>query len=101
MKKLSQSQLIFALSFFLLHAANAQTDSIAALNEIKLFQHELDKEYRDPAKSPLGKKASQFQGHEFFPINLKFRVVAKLKVIKNSHFLMMKTTSGLLDEERI
>jgi uncharacterized protein (DUF1684 family) len=101
MKKLIQHQLIFALSFFLLHTANAQTDSIAALNEIKMFQHELAKEYRDPAKSPLGKKANQFQGHEFFPINLKFRVVAKLKMTSNSPFFMMKTTSVRLDEERV
>jgi len=85
MKKLVL-QIIFALSVFLVGNANAQSDSTAAAGEIKLFHQELDKEYRDPAKSPLGKNAAQFQGHEFFPIDLKFRVAAKLKVKSNSPF---------------
>jgi uncharacterized protein (DUF1684 family) len=101
MKKLVLLQTILALSVFLWGKANAQSDSIAAVSEIKLFQAELDKEYRDPTKSPLKKNAAQFQGHEFFPINLKFRVVAKLKVTSNNPFFMMKTTSIQLSEERV
>jgi uncharacterized protein (DUF1684 family) len=100
MKRVAPFQIIFILSFFLSHAY-AQSDSVAAMSEIKIFQQELDKEYRDPVKSPLGKNAKKFKGHEFFPINLKFRVVAKLKVTSNSPFFMMKTTSVRLDEERI
>jgi len=91
----------FALCVILSGRAIAQSDSVAAVSEIRNFQAELDKEYRDPAKSPFRKNAAQFQGHEFFPINLEYRVLAKLKVTNNSPFLMMKTTTGILDEERI
>ncbi len=93
---------LIILLAYLSGKAIAQSDSTTAVNEIKMFQAELDKEYRDPAKSPLGKKGvTQFLGHEFFPINLKFRVVAKLKVTNNSPFFMMKTTSMRLNEERV
>jgi uncharacterized protein (DUF1684 family) len=101
MKKLALLQIVFAFLVFLFTNANAQSDSIAAVHEIKIFQEELDKEYRDPAKSPLRKKATQFKGHEFFPINLKFRVKAKLKLTNSSPFFMMKTTSVVLSEERV
>ena len=101
MKKLVLQRIFFVLSVFIAGNANAQSDFIAAISEIKMFQQELDKEYRDPAKSPLGKKAAQFQGHEFFPINLKFRITAKLNVKSNSPFFMMKTTSIYPSEERI
>jgi uncharacterized protein (DUF1684 family) len=100
MKRLAPFQIIFILAFFL-SPAYAQSDSVAFVREIKMFQQELDKEYRDPAKSPLGKKAKKFKGHEFFPVNLKFRVVAKLKVTNGSPSFMMKTTTVRLDEERI
>jgi len=101
MKKLVLLQIIFILSLFLVGNVNAQSDSLAAVSDIKIFQQELDKEYRDPAKSPLRKNVSQFHGHEFFPVNLKFRVVAKLKVTNNSPFFMIKTTSVHLNEERV
>lgn len=100
MKKLI-AQTIFALLIVSSGNANAQSDSVAAMSEIKIFQEELGKEYRDPAKSPLRKKANKFKGHEFFPINLKLRVSAKLKVTNSSPFFMMKTTSVRLSEERI
>src|SRR5277367_2410724 len=93
--------ILIVLSIYLSGRAIAQSDSIVAVSEIKMFQEELDKEYRDSIKSPLRKNAAQFQGHEFFPIELKFRVVAKLKVTNNSPFFMMKTTSPRLNEERV
>lgn len=92
---------MFALLIVSPGKANAQSDSVAWIREIKIFQEELEKEYRDPVKSPLRKKAKKFKGHEFFPIDLKFRIAAKLKVINNSPFFKMKTTTVRLSEERI
>jgi hypothetical protein len=80
----------------------AQADSVKLVQEIQSFQENLNAEYKDKNKSPLDKEAmDSFKGHVFYPINLKFRVVAKLKVTVGSPFFKMKTTTMRLDEERI
>jgi uncharacterized protein (DUF1684 family) len=102
MKNLARPQLVFLLFLLIADKAIAQVDSVAAVKEIMKFQKELDGEYRDPARSPLGKNdATQFEGHDFYPINLKFKVVAKLRVTNNSPFFVMKTTGPRVNEERI
>jgi hypothetical protein len=95
-------RLIVGLFVLLTGKAVAQVDTVAAVAEIKKFREELDQEYRDPAKSPLGKDgATHFAGHEFFPVDLRFRVAAKLKLTSNSPFFIMKTTGPRLNEERV
>src|SRR5690349_10537239 len=99
--KAMKKWVLVVFSVYLSINAIAQSDSVAAVNEIEKFQKELDQEYHDPVKSPLRKNAKKFKGHEFFPINLKYRVAAKLKITNNSPFFMMKTTSVVLKEHRV
>lgn len=99
--KAIKSQLQFFLFSFLANAGFAQTDSVTAVNEIKKFQTELNDDFSDQTKSPLEKDDRKyFKGHEFFPINLKFRVIAKLKVTDNTPFFPMKATNIKVSEFR-
>ena len=82
--------------------AVAQSDSLEAVAAISEFQRELNEEYKDRSKSPLDPDDfSKFQGHEFFPINLDFRVRAKLTVTEGTPFFAMKTTTSRLTTERV
>ena len=92
MKNWARPHWAFILLLFIAGNGMAQADSLAAVKEIKKFQQELDREYRDRSTSPLGKHgATHFAGHDFFSVNLKFRVVGRLKVTSNSPFFLMKT----------
>jgi uncharacterized protein (DUF1684 family) len=80
----------------------AQSDSEKAIEEIKTFQEELNSQYKDPAKSPLNHSdLEKFQGHDFFPIDLTYRVHAKLEVTDGTPFFGMKTTTSRLATERV
>lgn len=71
------------------------------LADIKAFQEELNKEYRDPKKSPLESKAlKRFKKHDFFPVDLKYRVRAILTITDNTPFFQMKTTTERLPQYR-
>src|SRR5437879_3110208 len=96
--------LFFTILFLLvfISTVDAQVDSVAAFKEIKKFQKELNEEYSDLAKSPLEKgDVKHFKSHVFFPVELKYRVVAKLKRTDNELFFQMETTIPRLDLERI
>ena len=88
--------LIFGLTLFSLFS-QAQTDSMAAVNEIKKFQDELNSGYSSKETSPLDNKArKKFKGHKFFPINLDYRVEAELRVTENLPVFKMKTSTERL-----
>jgi uncharacterized protein len=83
-------------------SAFAQTDSLQALSDIAVFQKTLNEEYKNRKESPLDEKDfAEFKGHDFFPVSLKYRVVAKLTVTEGSAFFPMKTTTTRLSTERI
>ena len=83
-------------------SANAQTDSLKAREEIVAFQKKLNDEYKNRGESPLDANAfATFKGHDYFPINLAYRVVAKLEVTPSTPFFSMKTTSSRFSTERI
>lgn len=66
-----------------------------AINQIRIFQTELNNAYFDPNESPLSKEEFvKFKGHKFFPINLDYRVTAKIERIKNAKEISFPTTSG-------
>jgi uncharacterized protein len=79
----------------------AQTDSVALSAEIQRYQEELNKEYKDVKSSPL-KPADlrKFKKHLFFPVDLNYRVQAKLELTPNTSFSLMKTTGRILQEYR-
>ncbi|MDI9310358.1 MAG: DUF1684 domain-containing protein [Limnohabitans sp.] len=63
----------------------------------KDFQNNLNKEFLDPKESPLDKEDfKKFKGLDFFPINEKFIVKAKLVKSENEKEFEMKTTTDRL-----
>ncbi len=61
------------------------------------FQNELNEEYRDPEESPLTKKdLKSFKGLDFYPIDEKYKVVAKFERAVNPIPFQMKTTTDRL-----
>ena len=78
----------------------AQQDTVK--QGILKFQETLNKEYRDAKTSPLkGKALKKFKHHDFFPVDLEYRVEATLRRTDESTFFPMKTTSQALKEHRI
>ena len=70
-------------------------DSISAINSILEFQKELKEQYADTAESPLPDEAvGSFKGHEFFDIDLKYRVQADLVLTLDSPIFEMPTTTS-------
>jgi len=82
--------------------ASAQTDSLQAIAEITAFQKNLNEEYKNRDESPLeAADFDKFESHDFFPIDLDYRVNATLTVTEGTPFFAMKTTTSRLTTERI
>ena len=63
----------------------------------KKFQKQLNKEFRNPQESPLTKEDfGKFKKHNFFPIDLKYRVIAKFERAKDPETFKMKTSTKRL-----
>ena len=93
-------KLLFAFLVLTSWPTFAQQDTVR--QGILRFQETLNKEYRDAKGSPLkGKALKKFKNHEFFPIDLQYRVEAVLTRTNESTFFPMKTTSQVLKEHRI
>lgn len=82
---------LLLLSSVFLSAQNRK-EQVAA---IKSFQKNLDEEYLNPKETPLrGDNLKNFKKHPFFPINLKYRVVAHFVKTENPQPFEMPTSSG-------
>lgn len=82
--------------------AVAQTDSLKAVAEISEFQKKLNEEFKHRKESPLNSEDFiAFKSHDFFPIDLDYRVNAKLTVTEGTPFFGMKTTTSRASTERI
>lgn len=93
-------QLLFLLLIVTTRSLTAQSDSAYA--EIERFQKTLNADYKDPKTSPLkGKALKRFKEHEFFPVNLEYRVEATLSVTEASAFFPMMTSSQVPKEYRV
>lgn len=65
------------------------------ISEIKKFQTELNKEYKNPKETPLrGDNYTNFKQHPFFPIDLKYRVTARFDRTPNAVPFELPTSSG-------
>jgi uncharacterized protein (DUF1684 family) len=63
--------------------------------EVKKFQEELNAEYLNPKETPLrGNNFTNFKEHPFFPLDLKYKVTAKLVKTKNARPFELPTSSG-------
>ncbi len=93
----------FIILFTIVSVVNviAQETIADAMTDINKWQAELTAEYKDPDKTPLNYKAMQkFKGHDFFPIDTSFRVVATLVPFKDQPIIQFKTSGTLLPEYR-
>lgn len=64
-------------------------------SEVKKFQKELNEEYLNPKETPLrGDNFTNFRAHPFFPINSKYRVMAKFVKTENAEPFELPTSSG-------
>jgi len=69
-------------------------DDTAYINEIVKVQDKLNAEFRNPKESPLDKKdLANFKSLDFFPIDKKYRVEAKLVLNKNPKVFELPTTT--------
>jgi uncharacterized protein (DUF1684 family) len=101
------SMIRFTIFFVLLFTIAAhpfafgQVDSVALREEVRSFQEELNKEYKDLTTTPLTSAAlRKFKGHLFFPVDLSYRVQARLELTPNTSFSLMKATGSVLQEYR-
>ena len=88
--------LLLTLLFLPLLVA-AQTGSPHYLQEIDKYQRELNAEYADPEKSPLEPADLEaFAGLPFFPIDEKYRVIARFVRTRGSKPFKMPTSTDRL-----
>lgn len=78
----------------------AQSYNKDSLNEsIQKFQKELNTDYSDSLHSPLSKADRlKFKGHDFYPLDLTYCVIAELKRTPEEKIFKMKTTTDRLPE---
>lgn len=88
----------FVTLFFSLIVFNigfAQKDSATLVKEIKEFQDDLNKEYKNAETSPLPKeKREAFTHLNFFPVDLDYVVTAKFIRTSNERIFAMPTTGN-------
>lgn len=86
------------LSFYCLFAIGF-IYSQSAEKEIQEFQTELNQYYQDSTSTPLTKEDfKKFEGHQFFPVNMKYRVKAKFIRTKKAKVFEMPTTGSRTPE---
>ncbi len=67
----------------------------AYLEEIKKHREKENADFLNPDKSPLsGEKLSKFEGHEFFPIDVEYRVVADFVATPEAKPFALGTNRG-------
>ncbi|TXD76982.1 DUF1684 domain-containing protein [Algoriphagus ratkowskyi] len=63
------------------------------------FQHELNEEYKNPIESPLSiKDWKAFEGHQYFPIDEKYHIVANFEKLPTANFFQMKTKANSIKD---
>lgn len=75
-------------------SVSAQTADSFKIAGIEYFRDSLNTEYRDPAESPLTpKELKQFEGLEFFPVNLDYYITAEFVRTPGQPPFKMATTT--------
>ncbi|WP_276372345.1 hypothetical protein [Chryseolinea sp. H1M3-3] len=75
----------------------AQLDS--AVQDIQAHRKKQDEKLRDPRESPLSKKLRKnFNGLNYYPINLDYRITARFVKTENPVLFKMKTTTDRLPD---
>ena len=85
---------LFILSLFMTGVLLQAQDNKYLL-EMEEYRSEKNSEFLDPNRSPLSaEQLKTFDGHDFFPINEKYRVKAKFEATPNSRPFSLPTTTG-------
>lgn len=98
--KLVMGRLLLLLSLltsFLLfyHFKSVDENTLEHNQEIKVWQKEMNLSFSDSITSPLmNKDRIQFEGLNFYPINIKYRVTAHFERLNNEKEFEMKTTTN-------
>jgi uncharacterized protein (DUF1684 family) len=94
-KEFKSGVFITLLTFsFLTGFAQGENESIS---EINAHRKEQEKEFRDKQKSPLTPKLrSKFKHLNYYPIDLKYRVIARFVKTENPVLFKMKTSTDRL-----
>lgn len=66
---------------------------LSPTEEIKAFQEGLETFYRNKETSPYKDKVADFKGHDFFPIDLNYRVEAEYITFENEKFFDLPTSN--------
>ena len=86
---------IFLCGVFISITAVAQEKT--ELNEIQAFQSQLNEQFRSQDRSPLtDADRDTFKSLEFFEVDLKYRVVAKVRLTPDAPVFTMTTTTDRL-----
>ncbi len=86
----------FLVFFILFLPFNATSQAKGDRVSFEVFRKQLHIEFKDSAKSPLGKKAKQFKGHDFYAYDPAYHVVAKFVRTLNAVPFAMKTSTERL-----
>lgn len=83
---------LMIILFLMSCGSQTQNKEIA---DIQKFQQELNTEYKNAKSTPLrGDNFTNFKEHPFFPINMKYKVSAKLIKTENAEPFEFPTSSG-------
>lgn len=79
--------------------ANGQ--SVDYPSEIKSYRDSQDAHFSNPEKSPLTTEGlAHFEGLKFFPVDMKYRIVADFKLTPDASAFLMPTTTERVAEYR-
>ena len=85
--------LFIVLLFGSYYSLAQESDSLFA--EVLIFQYEQNEHYTNKKTSPLKKKERRkFKGHDFYRIDLNYRVLATYELIENPDTIVMPTSAG-------
>jgi hypothetical protein len=74
---------------------SVSAQNIEYIKEIEKYREEQNAEFLNPEKSPLTpKQIKKFKGHEFFPINEKYRVSARFEPTPEAKPFPLMTSKG-------
>lgn len=94
MAALNQMKRILLLLFLCIAFALQGQDN-DYLKEMEAYRNAQNAQFLDANTSPLSEvERSQFTGHEFFPVNENYRVIAKFEATPNARPFPMKTSTG-------
>jgi uncharacterized protein (DUF1684 family) len=77
----------------------SETKVLSPKEEIKAFQDELQSFYRNKETSPYRDKVADFKGHDFFPVDLNYRVEAIYSEFENEKFFDLPTSNKSIQKK--